>query len=157
VTERAAFLARDLDQARAAVAAGAELGAPILILTPEDSAAALGVLWAQELAAHLRREFPGADLILAFGCGDRAALAHEALRAGAEAVCFTGPEDRALGLAEVAAALGRTFLPTRPPALDLSRLSPKGRAAAAKAWIGNPAARADVDPVVGLPGTPPGH
>ncbi|MDF2763667.1 MAG: hypothetical protein K0S81_661 [Rhodospirillales bacterium] len=157
MTERAAFLARDLDQARAAVMAGAELGAPILILTPEDSAAALGVLWTQELAAHLRREFPGADLILAFDCGDRAALAHEALRAGAEAVCFTGSEAQAHGLVAIAAELGRTFLPTRPPALDLSRLSPKGRAAAAKAWIGNPAGRADVDPVVGLPGTPPGH
>jgi len=79
------------------------------------------------------------------------------LRAGAEAVCFTGPEEQARGLAEVAAALGRTVVATRPAALDLSRLSPKGRAAAAKAWIGNPQGRADVDPVVGLPGTPPGH
>ncbi|HEX6103793.1 MAG TPA: hypothetical protein VF031_12170 [Alphaproteobacteria bacterium] len=157
MSKRAAFLARDLDQARAAVATGVEAGVPVLILTPEDSAPALGILWSQELAAHLRREFPEADLIVAFDCGDRAALAHEALRAGAEAVCFTGPDDQARGLAEVAGALGRAFLPMRPPALDLSRLSPKGRAAAAKAWIGNPAGRADVDPVVGLPGTPPGH
>jgi hypothetical protein len=57
----------------------------------------------------------------------------------------------------VARALGRTFLAARPPALDLSRISLKGRAAAAKAWIGNPEGGADVDPVVGLPGTPPGH
>jgi hypothetical protein len=157
VTRRAAFLARDLGQARPAVAAGAEAGAPILILTPEDSAAALGTLWSQELAAHLRRDFPQADLIVAFDCGDRAALAHEALRAGAEAVCFTGPEEQARGLAEVAAALGKRLLRSRPPALDLSRISPKGRAAAAKAWLGNPAGQADVDPVVGPPGTLPGH
>ena len=139
------------------MAAGVELGAPILILTPEDSAAALGILWSQELAAHLRREFPQADVTVAFDCGDRAALAHEALRAGAEAVCFTGPEEQARGLAEVAGALGRTVLTARPPALDLAAVPPKRRAAAAKAWIGNPEARADVDPVVGLPGTPPGH
>jgi hypothetical protein len=157
VTQRAAFLIRGLDEARIAAAAGAEACVPILILTPEDSAAALGVLWTQELAAHLRREFPASELVVVFDCGDRAALAHEALRAGAEAVCFTGPEEQARGLAEVAAALGRTVVATRPAALDLSRLSPKGRAAAAKAWIGNPQGRADVDPVVGLPGTPPGH
>ena len=156
MTYRAAFLARDIDAARVGVEAGVEAGASILILTPEDSAAALGVLWSQELAGHLRREFPGADLLVAFDCGDRAALAHEALRAGAEAVCFTGPEEQARGLAEVAAALGRGFLSDRPVALDLSRLSPKRRAAAAKAWIGNPAGGANVDPA-GLSGGAPDH
>jgi hypothetical protein len=153
---RRTFLARDLDQARVAAAAGMEAGAPVLILTPEDSAAALGILWSQELAAHLRREFPEADLLVAFDCGDRAALAHEALRAGAEAVCFTGNEEQTRGLQDVAATLGRTLLTTRPPALDLSRLSPKRRSEAAKAWIGNPGGRANVDPR-GVPGTPPGH
>ena len=156
MTYRAAFLARDIDAARVGVEAGVEAGASILILTPEDSAAALGVLWSQELAGHLRREFPGADLLVAFDCGERAALAHEALRAGAEAVCFTGPEEQARGLAEVAAALGRGFLSDRPVALDLSRLSPKRRGAAAKAWIGNPGARANVDPA-GLSGGAPDH
>ena len=149
---RRAFLARDLDQARAAAAAGVEAGAPILILTPEDSAAALGILWGQELAAHLRREVPATDLLVALDCGDRAALAHEALRAGAEAVCFTGPAEQAEALAEVADALGKILLPARPAALDLARLSPKGRAAAAKAWVRNPAEAADVDPA-----GPPGH
>ena len=153
---RAAFIVHDLDQARAAVAAGEELGAPILLLTPVESAAALGTLWTRELAGHLRREHPEADLLVVFDCGDRAALAHEALRAGAEAVCVTGPEEQAGGLAEVAAALGKTVLADRPPALDLSRLSPKRRSEAAKAWIGNPAARRNVDPM-GLPGDPPGH
>jgi hypothetical protein len=151
VTQRAAFLVRELAEGRVAAAAGAEAGAPVLILTPEDSAAALGILWSQELAAHLRREFSRADLLVAFDCGDRAALAHEALRAGAEAVCFSGPEEQARGLAEVAAALGRVFLAVRPPALDLARLSLKGRAAAAKAWLRNPTAAAGVDPA-GLPG-----
>ena len=135
MTYRAAFLARDIDAARAAATAGQEASAPVLILTPEDSAAALGILWSQALAAQLRREFPGAELIVAFDCGDRAALANEALRAGAEAVCFTGPEEQAQGLAEVAAALGRTLLTSRPAALDLAAVPPKGRAAAAKAWI----------------------
>ena len=156
MTYRAAFLARDIDAARVGVEAGVEAGASILILTPEDSAAALGVLWSQELAGHLRREFPGADLLVAFDCGDRAVVAHEALRAGAEAVCFTGPEEQARGLAEVAAALGRGFLSDRPAALDLSRLSPKRRGAAAKAWVGNPGARANVDPA-GLSGGAPDH
>jgi hypothetical protein len=156
VTQRAAFLVRELAEGRIAAAAGIEAGVPILILTPEDSAAALGILWSQELAAHLRREFPAADLLVALDCGDRAALAHEALRAGAEAVCFTGAEDQARGLAEVAAALGRRFFAMRPPALDLGAVPPKRRMAMAKAWLGNPAEAANVDPA-GLPGTAPGH
>jgi hypothetical protein len=75
---------------------------------------------------------------MAFDCGDRAALAHEALRAGAEAVCFTGPELEAQGLSEVAASLGRILIAARPSALDMGRFSPKRREAAAKAWLGNP-------------------
>ena len=153
---RAAFLVRDLDEGRAAALAAVEPGGPVLILTPEDSAAALGILWSQELAAHLRAEFPGADLIVAFDCGNRAALAHEALRAGAEAVCFTGPEEEATALADVAATLGRGFLGDRPDALDLSRFSPKRRGAAAKAWIGNPAGGANVD-LAELSGGAPDH
>lgn len=153
---RPAFIVHDLDEARAAATAGAELGLPIFLLSPEEMAAALGTLWTQELARHLRREFPGADFLMMFDCGDRAALAHEALRAGAEGVCFTGPQDQAEGLAEVAAALGRTFLARRPPALDLARISPKRRVAAVKAWVGNPERWQNVDSN-GVPGVEPGH
>ncbi len=142
---RAAFVIHDLEQARAAAAAAVEFSAPVLLLTPQESAPALGTLWARELAAHLWREFPTADLLLLFDCGDRAALAHEALRAGAPGVCFTGPQDEARALAEIAAALGREFLSARPAALDLARLSPKRRRAAAKAWIGNPGDQSAVD------------
>jgi hypothetical protein len=137
-TVRPALIVDDLDQARGAATAAVELSLPILLLTPADSAAALGLHWSQELARHLRREYPQADLLVAFDCGDRAALAHEALRAGAEAISFSGPEDQAAALAEVAAALRRQFFAARPPALDLGQISPKRRVAAAKAWLGNP-------------------
>ncbi|HXV23652.1 MAG TPA: hypothetical protein VED46_05270 [Alphaproteobacteria bacterium] len=142
---RPAFIIHDLEQARAAAAVAEELGQPILLLTPVDMAAALGTLWTQELARHLRRVFPGASILVMFDCGDRAALAHEALRAGAEGVCFTGPADQTEGLAEVAAALGRTFLAHRPAALGLAGISPKRRIAAAKAWISNPEHARNVD------------
>lgn len=142
---RPAFIVHDLDQARAVAAAAEESGRPILLLTPPDSAAALGVLWLRELARHLRREHPLADVLAVLDCGDRAALAHEALRAGAEAVYFTGPEEQAGALAEVAAALGSTVLRDRPAALDLGSVPPKRRVEAAKTWIGNPEARPNVD------------
>jgi hypothetical protein len=135
---RPAFLIDDLEQARAAVTAAVESNKPILLLTRADSAAALGLHWSQELANRLRREYQQADILGAFDCGDRVALAHEALRAGAEAVCFTGPELEERGLGEVAASLGRILIATRPPALDMGRFSPKRREAAAKAWLGNP-------------------
>jgi hypothetical protein len=81
---------------------------------------------------------------VAFDCGDRAALAHEALRAGAEAICFTGPENETRALAEIAANLGRVLIASRPPAFDMGRISPKRREAAAKAWLGNPPQQRDV-------------
>jgi hypothetical protein len=141
---RPAFIVDDLNQARAAAAAAVELETAILLLTRADSAAALGLHWSQELANRLRREYPQADLLVAFDCGDRAALAHEALRAGAEAICFTGPENETRALAEIAASLERILIAPRPPALDMGRVSPKRREAAAKAWLGNPPQQRDV-------------
>jgi hypothetical protein len=141
---RPAFIVDDLEQARAAAAAAVELETAILLLTRADSAAALGLHWSQELANRLRREYPQADLLVAFDCGDRAALAHEALRAGAEAICFTGPENETRALAEIAASSGRVLIASRPPAFDMGRISPKRREAAAKAWLGNPPQQRDV-------------
>jgi hypothetical protein len=141
---RPAFIVDDLDQARAAAAAAVELETAILLLTRADSAAALGLHWSQELANRLRREYSQADLLVAFDCGDRAALAHEALRAGAEAICFTGPENETRALAEIAASLGRVLIASRPPVFDMGRISPKRREAAAKAWLGNPPQQRDV-------------
>ncbi len=141
---RPAFIVDDLDQARAAAAAAVELETAILLLTRADSAAALGLHWSQELANRLRREYSQADLLVAFDCGDRAALAHEALRAGAEAICFTGPENETRALAEIAASSGRVLIASRPPAFDMGRISPKRREAAAKAWLGNPPQQRDV-------------
>ena len=140
-----AFIVHDLDQARIAATAGLETARPVILFTPADSAVALGTRWAPELARHLRREHPNAGILVVFDCGDRAALAHEALRAGAEAVCFTGPGEQAHGLAEVAAALKRTFFASRPAALDLGEVPPKRRMAAAKAWLRNPPARQGVE------------
>jgi hypothetical protein len=141
---RPAFIVDDLDQARAAAAAAVELETAILLLTRADSAAALGLHWSQELANRLRREYPQADLLVAFDCGDRAALAHEALRAGGEAICFTGPENETRALAEIAASSGRVLIASRPAAFDMGRISPKRREAAAKAWLGNPPQQRDV-------------
>ena len=141
---RPAFIVDDLEQARAAAAAAVELETAILLLTRADSAAALGLHWSQELANRLRREYPQADLLVAFDCGDRAALAHEALRAGAEAICFTGPENETRALAEIAASLGRVLIASRPAAFDMGGISPKRREAAAKAWLGNPPQQRDV-------------
>ena len=141
---RPAFIVDDLEQARAAAAAAVELETAILLLTRADSAAALGLHWSQELANRLRREYPQADLLVAFDCGDRAALAHEALRAGVEAICFTGPENETRALAEIAASSGRVLIASRPAAFDMGRISPKRREAAAKAWLGNPPQQRDV-------------
>jgi hypothetical protein len=141
---RPAFIVDDLDQSRAAASAAVAMNTPILLLTPADSAATLGLHWSQELANRLRREYPQADLLVAFDCGDRAALAHEALRAGAEAICFIGPENETRALAEVAASLGRVLIASPPPTLDMGRFSPQRRAAAAKAWLRNPSDQQNV-------------
>jgi hypothetical protein len=131
----AAFVILDLDQGLAALAAAALCGRPVTLITPADAGAWLGPDWTASLSRHLRGRSPKSGFRLILDCGTRQALAHEALRRGAEGICFTGPAAGATALGEVAAAAGAVLLTRRPSACDVAALPAARRLEEAVRWI----------------------
>src|SRR5262245_61302340 len=140
-----ALLILDLDEGLTALAAAEACGKPVLLLTPADAGAWLGPDWLESMSRHLRERRPEAEFRLILDCGDRQALAHEALRRGAAGVCFTGVRAAAKALAEIAAQTGAILLTRRPPALELARLPKTRQREEAIRWIGNPEGGGGVD------------
>ena len=63
---------------------------------------------------------PEASCTALLDCGDDGGAAQAAIRAGVEAIVFTGPPDVAARLADIAGQRGSRLLTVRPPAaLDL--------------------------------------
>lgn len=92
----------DLEQARAALAGAAEVGAPIELRSAPDAAAYAGVGYLAALG-----ELAGQELRV--DCGDDAGLVMAALRTGCRRLAFCGPAGIALRLADMAAQLGADF------------------------------------------------
>lgn len=136
-----AVIVHDLAQARAAVAAAAALGAPVLLLSPPGAAAYLGAGYFKAMAQAARAGHPGARVVAVLDCGEAPGHALAALRAGVDAVCFRGAAETAARLADVAAQSGAGFHRKPPKALDLAGVDDP--AAACRAWLGGGAAASD--------------
>jgi len=118
-----------VEDARAALAAAAALGVPVVLVGPPGG----GALWFLRMVEAARAAVPGAASFAVHDCGDRAGDAQGALAAGARHVLFTGPADAAARLAAVAAGTGAGLLTALPPPLD-----PRGArdpVAACRAWL----------------------
>ena len=109
----------------AALNAAAEAGKPVLLLSAVDAGLAAGAGWWREMIAAARDSLPGSSsgertgALLAgalpsgalppgalLDCGDDAGAAQGALRAGVEAIVFSGRADVAERLADIARCLG---------------------------------------------------
>ena len=124
-----------LAEARAACAAAAERGVPLLLVSAPAASAHGGALWFQDILRRAAAEFPTVSLTSVLDCADRAGDAQAALAAGVRAVLFTGPAPVAERLADIAAQCGAILLTERPSALDLRDA---GRAEdACRAWLGD--------------------
>ena len=62
-----------------------------------------------QLSEALAAEYPDLKPVIAVDCGDRADLAHDAMRLGLKSVVFRGDPRSAEKLADIAANLGVTF------------------------------------------------
>ena len=133
--DAAVFVVHELAHARAALAAAAASGRRVVLLTPPDAAVYLGLRWMPALAVAARAENPAAIARTAVDCGDRLALALEALRHGAEIVLFSGPVEEADRLLPAASAAGAELWRSRPPALDLRAVPPEKAMVACREWI----------------------
>lgn len=100
---------RNLAEARAALEAARLSGEAVALASPPDAAIQAGVLFYVQLAEALAAEYPRLKPAVALDCGNRADLAHDALRAGLKRIRFRGDPRSARKLAEIAAALGVTF------------------------------------------------
>ena len=131
----AVFVVHELAHARAALVAAAESGRRVVLLSPPDGVVYLGLRWMAALTAAVRSEFPAAVASTALDCGDRLALALEAVRRGSRIVLFTGPGEEADRLLAATRAAGAELWRSRPPALDLSTVAAEKALIACRDWI----------------------
>jgi len=122
----ATVIVHDLAQVRAALAAAAEAGAEIRLLTPPGGAHYAGPGFYAELARQAAAEHPRARFRFTLDCGDDAALALEALGAGWQALVLRRAGrvwDKAAG---VASRHGAALHRRAPAALDLIEVKDAG-------------------------------
>jgi hypothetical protein len=126
------IVVHSFEQARAAVAAAAELSVPVTLVSAAGAGGYAGPLWFKALIEAAQHGHPEAAVAAVLDCADEAGTALAALRAGVKQVRFTGPEPVRLRIAEIAAALGAA-IESDPVAgaLDLlDQRDPKGAALA---------------------------
>ena len=111
-----------LDQARAALAAAAEIGCAIELRSAPGAAGYAGVGYLKALGDQAGQE-------LLIDCGDDAGLVMAALRTGCRRIAFSGSAELAGRLADMAEQSGATLVPeTQAP--ELIMLQPEDDAAA---------------------------
>ena len=92
-----------------------------MLLSAPDAGLYAGPGWFREIIVMARAAVPAAQTTAVLDCGDDAGAAQGAIRAGVEAILFTGRADLAARLADIAAQRGARALTERPvPALDLA-------------------------------------
>mgnify|MGYP001302381935 CR=1 FL=1 len=101
-----------LAEARAVLAEAP--GRPVLLVSPPNAAAYLGVGYFQAVVEAARGEFPGAAIEAVVDCGDKPGFALSALRAGFATVVLRGDPRMRARVAAIARAMGARLL-ARPP------------------------------------------
>jgi len=99
----------NLPQARAALEAARDAGEAIALASPPDAAIQYGVLFYVQLEQALAAEYPELKPVIAVDCGDRADLAHEAMRLGLRSIVFRGDARMAEKLTDIAESLNVKF------------------------------------------------
>lgn len=124
----------NIAHARAALAAAADIGCPVTLVSAPGAAAYLGATVFREMVAAAVRETPGATVTAILDCGDDAGLALNALRHGLRVIrLHAGPAAMA-AVADIAGQMGAVIDPApEAPALDL--LDRPDAPAACRAWL----------------------
>jgi hypothetical protein len=105
----------------AVLRASAERERPVVLLSAVDAGIYGGPDWWREAISAARMAVPAAECSAILDCGDDAGAAQAAIRAGIEAIVFTGRADVAARLADIAGQRGARLLTERPEAaLDLA-------------------------------------
>jgi len=114
------IVVHQLSHAIAALRAAAASGCPIVLASAPEAGIYAGPGWFGALVAAGRETVPTARFLAVLDCGEGTGAALAAIRAGIEAIIFTGRPDVAARLADIAGQHGVRFATTRPvTALDL--------------------------------------
>jgi len=111
------IIIHSLEQAVAALSAAAAAGRAVTLASPPDAGIYAGPGWFREVVHAAREAVPDAPFTAMLDCGADAGAAMAAIRAGVEAIVFTGRTDVAARLADIAAHTGAKLLTERPAAL----------------------------------------
>src|SRR5829696_710484 len=113
-TAHPAIIVHSLAHAVAALNAASEAGRGVVLASAPDAGISAGPGWWGALVAAAREAVPAARFTALLDCGDDAGAAQAAIRAGIEAIVFTGRPDAAERLADIAAQAGLRLMTTRP-------------------------------------------
>jgi len=114
------IIVHSIAHAVAALTAAAEAGRPVTLASAPEAGIYGGPGWWRELVAAAKEAVPAARCSAILDCGDDAGAAQGAIRAGVEAIVFTGRAEIAARLTDIAAQAGASLLTARSdPALDL--------------------------------------
>jgi len=114
------IIVHSLAHAVVVLAAAAEAGRKVTLTSAPGAGVYGGPGWWNGLVAAARAAVPSAQAVALLDCGDDAGAAQGAIRAGAEAIVFTGPAEAADRLRDIARQRGCRLYMERPAiALDL--------------------------------------
>ena len=140
------ILVRNLPDGLVAVAAAADLGVGVDLVTLPGAGAFAGAGWAAALQRRLQAAAPDVTVRLWIDVGDDLGHALAALRAGLRHLIFTGQPPASDTVAGLAGAHGATVLPARPEAVLIRR---RGRLAAYREYLAGGAPESPAPPFPG--------
>jgi hypothetical protein len=111
------IIIHSLAHAVAALGAAAEAGRAVVLASPPDAGIYAGPGWFREVLRAAREAVPAAQSSALLDCGSDAGAAMAAIRAGIDAIVFTGRADVAARLGDIATQAGARLLTARPAAL----------------------------------------
>lgn len=128
-----AVIVHNLEHARAAMSAAAELGVAVTLLSPPAAAAYLGAAVFRHMIAEAARGRSGLDYRAVLDCGADPGLALGALRDGTRVVRLQATEEVRAKVADIAAQSDAALDETTGPALDLAAVDDPEEAL--RAWL----------------------
>jgi acyl-CoA reductase-like NAD-dependent aldehyde dehydrogenase len=111
------IIVHSLAQAIAALKAAARADRPVVIAGPAGAGSYVGPGWFGALITTAREAVPNARFSALLDCGDDVGAALAAIRSEIDGIVFTGREDVARRLADIANQHGVRFVTDRPAAL----------------------------------------
>jgi hypothetical protein len=116
---RRAITIHGLADARAALTAAQALRVPVTLISGPGGGSYAGPAWFNAVVREARAAFPDVRVTAILDCDDAAGHALGAFRAGTRAVRFTGRDDVAAKLRDIAAEIGAELITEDVETLDL--------------------------------------